>query len=783
MLKRMLLITCIGLNVLSAQAYYTQHGNIYDEKGNEVTIQGVNWSGFQTETYFFHDLWDNSPSFNDMLNLMQSCTPHDKSGVPADSCFSVKTVRIPITPSTLARTQQSVTNLSIPGGTTFHFPAVSAQDWQTNYASLYNPADYQGKVNFNRAGNPEFASIDEPLNGLLYVIERFKQRGINVLLDFHNSIVSSRTGKIANGQYTAADWLRDVAFLSQMVKAANLTNVIGIDIYNEPHAMQWFNSNQDNNVNPASIDNFASWSQAVGMAALKIYQNNPELPVFVEGSSGPMPFYPNSNWGENFQPLAKQENGQVVFDPTKFPGVKAGNYIPATTAKTVNDWLWQHIVFSPHSYPASVATWQPKDQADANKKFEYNFGFLSKQFPVVIGEFGSFFKEKTDVDYMQWLAEFMQQHNMANKFFYWTWNENSGDTGGLLSAQGSYQLELVKETYLKNLANQKPPVVHQGTVSLQVTASDLRLMGQSVTLNLIGPSTTVVACNIGKSCDKKLLTGDYQVSAASLTEHDLTYIANIDPENVTITDNKTSAVTVNYQQQAPAILGEAAVTVTGDPLTNNQVSVTFNPQNNQGQAKTVDLSGQGLTTVTLQPGHYQLAAPMINDDGKQYQPTVTPDQIVITSGQRTAVALHYKASINPPPGQLACHLQLQQTGNTYYWQVKSELTVINAPAIINAADWRLQWTNPAAVTGSQVYYGEIAAGSNNSVTFIPASWQLLRNGKTDNPVFEFHQQLFSPQATNVLPYNVTLYVANQAYPCTVVNSSEQTPVLANNQPR
>jgi endoglucanase len=40
----------------TAQAYYVSGGRIYNEAGTPVTLQGVNWFGFETDLHAVHGL-------------------------------------------------------------------------------------------------------------------------------------------------------------------------------------------------------------------------------------------------------------------------------------------------------------------------------------------------------------------------------------------------------------------------------------------------------------------------------------------------------------------------------------------------------------------------------------------------------------------------------------------------------------------------------------------------------------------------------------------------------
>ena len=65
---------------------------------------------------------------------------------------------------------------------------------------------------------------------------------------------------------------------------------------------------------------------------------------------------------------------------------------------------------------------------------------VAKIFPVAIGEFGSRFGDEKDIRSMQDMAKYFNLDGEANdgthqpitSWFYWSWNANSGDTGGIV---------------------------------------------------------------------------------------------------------------------------------------------------------------------------------------------------------------------------------------------------------------------------------------------------------------------------------------------------------------
>ena len=56
---------------------------------------------------------------------------------------------------------------------------------------------------------------------------------------------------------------------------------------------------------------------------------------------------------------------------------------------------------------------------------------MCQKFPILIGEFGSKLEAAKDLESLGDLATYLKDGNMG--WFWWSWNANSGDTGGLVS--------------------------------------------------------------------------------------------------------------------------------------------------------------------------------------------------------------------------------------------------------------------------------------------------------------------------------------------------------------
>jgi len=214
---------------------------------------------------------------------------------------------------------------------------------------------------------------ERPLDGFLYVLDKAKENGLYVVIDFHNfncnDIDKYLEGYIVDKQA----WFDALTKLAEISK--NYDNVVAIDIFNEPYKLTW-----------------DEWKELFMQALLVVMKVNSNLLLFVQGignNDEDVKDYPVF-WGEN---LSKAE------------------------------YMSNKIVFTPHVYSPSYAL-QPyfKSLDLLPEVWDMHFGHL---YYFALGEFGSKF---TDAD-KQWeeiFIEYMKKKGV-NVWFYWALN---GDTDG-----------------------------------------------------------------------------------------------------------------------------------------------------------------------------------------------------------------------------------------------------------------------------------------------------------------------------------------------------------------
>jgi aryl-phospho-beta-D-glucosidase BglC (GH1 family) len=278
-------------------------------------------------------------------------------------------------------------------------------------------------------------AIDEEINADLvgkYALEIFdmiisycEEIDLYVVLDHHRrSAGNGADGEPTDGSYSQSDWLASWGVMANRYKDA--VNVVGADVHNEPHNLTW--------------DAWATAAEACGDHILTIA---PDWIIFVEGvgNIGDDHYW----WG-----------GQLM-------GVRERPVVLSAANR---------LCYSPHEYGQSVGSqsWQKKDgnnpdgwplnQAAVWDKF-WGFIFYENIAPIWIGEMGGHFGLDGDgnltnphrVEESEWMSHLVRYLDwdqningsvapgeavLANggkrgmSFAWWSFNPNSGDTGGLV---------------------------------------------------------------------------------------------------------------------------------------------------------------------------------------------------------------------------------------------------------------------------------------------------------------------------------------------------------------
>ncbi|MBM9469510.1 cellulase family glycosylhydrolase [Nakamurella leprariae] len=228
------------------------------------------------------------------------------------------------------------------------------------------------------------------------VVAAAQQSGLRIILDRHRPDSGSQSELWYTDRYPESVWIEDWQQLAQ--RYAGDPTVIGVDLHNEPHGPACWGCG----------DPAVDWAAAATRAGNAVLAVNSELLILVEGvqqqaAAG------NTWWGGG---LADAADHPIILD------------------------VADRVVYAPHDYPASISgqPWfsDPAYPANLPAVWDRNWGHLAQQdiAPVLLGEFGTRLQTDSDRAWLTTLVDYLQQRELS--FAYWSFNPNSGDTGGLV---------------------------------------------------------------------------------------------------------------------------------------------------------------------------------------------------------------------------------------------------------------------------------------------------------------------------------------------------------------
>ncbi|HEX6358328.1 cellulase family glycosylhydrolase [Actinophytocola sp.] len=281
-------------------------------------------------------------------------------------------------------------------------------------SQLFDPGSTPTSIRYDL--NPDLAGLTG-IQIMDKIIDYAGQIGMKVVLDRHRPDSGAQSALWYTSAYPESRWLSDWRMLAQ--RYVGNTTVIGADLHNEPHAIQggtgacW-----------DCGDTARDWRLAAERAGNAILAVNPNWLIIVEGVSE----YNNDGywWGGNLQGAA---TAPVRLNVANRLVYSAHDY---ATSVFPQDW------FSDPSYPNNMAAIWDK-----------NWGYLFKNnvAPVLLGEFGTTLADPRDQTWLRTLMAYLGTGTNAISFTYWSWNPNSGDTGGILNDDWT-TVNTTKQAYL-----------------------------------------------------------------------------------------------------------------------------------------------------------------------------------------------------------------------------------------------------------------------------------------------------------------------------------------------
>ena len=373
--------------------HVNENAEIVDMYGNPVWMTGCNWFGYNVTTQCFDGVW--SRNMHEMLNEM------------ADHGFNL--MRVPMSTQILLQWKN-------------HDPdpyMVKINEWK-------NP---ELTVEGIEGGKPKYS-----FDIWNQAVEWCRENGIKIMIDIHCATTASNGHQYPlwyDSNYSYDDWLEALNWVADYYKDDD--TIIAIDLKNEPHGKndgqgmaKWDDSKDDNN-----------WKYAAERGANAVLSANPNLLVMVEG----IEVYPKFEEGEDWD---SQPVDYARYPWSPFYGAWWGGNFRGARKYPVNLGKYQsQLVYSPHDYGPLVweQDWFKKDFTRETLLDDYwrdSWAYLieEKISPLLMGEWGGFIDKEHDPtgDNTKWmtiLRDYMIEKRIHHTF--WCFNENSGDTGGLLT--------------------------------------------------------------------------------------------------------------------------------------------------------------------------------------------------------------------------------------------------------------------------------------------------------------------------------------------------------------
>jgi aryl-phospho-beta-D-glucosidase BglC (GH1 family) len=452
---------------------------------------------------------------------------------------------------------------------------------------LFDSGSIPSDINF--ALNPDL----QGLNGLQImdkIVDYAGQIGLRIILDHHRS--DAGNGPQINGLwYTAAypesRWRSDWVMLAN--RYAGKPAVVGFDLHNEPH----------NTADWGSGSPTTDWRLAAQRAGNDVLAANPNLLIFVEGiQNGPSGGY---WWGGN------------LSNAGLFP---------------VQLNVANRLVYSPHDYPASVfnQSWfgDPNYPQNLYPLWDANWGYLFKQnvAPVMLGEFGSRLETLSDQRWLNAMLTYLSgdfdgngtsdlgPNQLGISWTWWSWNPNSGDTGGIL--EDDWTTPIANKVNL--LSAIQFPWANGGGPSSTMAR---------FTVSLSAPSGRPVTVNYNTAPGTATAGVDYVATSGSITFAPGETSKTVDVpvlSDLFVEPNETFSLVLSNPGSATLSPGNAIATIVDTPppanlpgLSVGNVSVTEGNTGTANSLVTVTLSAPSASAVTVQYSTIDGSALVVTD--------------------------------------------------------------------------------------------------------------------------------------------------------------------------
>ena len=281
----------------------------------------------------------------------------------------------------------------------------------------------------------------------LWAVDYIASTGMYVLVDFHNSGKADNVGDIgfSNPDTFVDQWAK---LTKDLMAMPNVPGKLMIDIINEPDAynIRW----EPSAGKPGLTDLYLKTMDRLAPIC-------PDCLFFVEGTGQSNA---RANWGDGFITDEDfiRENGKISSAKPFFDKVVEKPYI-------------SQVVLSPHIYcPSSSKASDGFAGAELYERLDRSFGEKTAgkgycnadgtchRFAVVVGETSNNFYSGGEKEKQCWdsIVTYVKTGPVGGKgkfsgWYYWGWNSNSADTGGIVSSANPRDIDWQKIDSLRSL--------------------------------------------------------------------------------------------------------------------------------------------------------------------------------------------------------------------------------------------------------------------------------------------------------------------------------------------
>lgn len=393
---------CCGDGIHTAQAAKTgddwlhvEGNKICDVNGIEVWLTGCNWFGYNVGSQVFDGVWSQN-----MHSMIQQIADH-----------GFNFLRVPMSTEILLQWKNGDPDPAPPKINTYKNPELSV-DGVEGGATMYS-FDVWNKA-----------------------VEWCEEAGIKIMIDIHSAETASAGHQIHlwyTDKFSTEDWMTALEWFAGYYKDND--TILAIDLKNEPHGTadepaimaKWDGSEDPTN-----------WAYAASECGKRVLDVNPNLLIMVEGVEVYPKFEEDADWTSQNTDYARYPYS--YYHHTWWGGnFRGARDFPVDFGSAAYN---KQLVYSPHDYGPLVweQTWFEGDftQESLMKDCWYdNWAYLYEEniAPLLIGEWGGFIDAEHDADgknveWMTYLRDYMIEKHIHHTF--WCFNENSGDTGGLV---------------------------------------------------------------------------------------------------------------------------------------------------------------------------------------------------------------------------------------------------------------------------------------------------------------------------------------------------------------